>query len=161
MLTQSRLGELFSYDPETGHFTRLPGRAYRKKGGDIAGCKKSGYLVIRVDGILYRAHRLAWLAFTGKWPDGEIDHINGVKDDNRIANLRDVPIEVNRQNQVGPRRSNKTGYLGVYFYKTRNQYKAEITVNRKNKCLGYYATAELAYQAYLEAKRTLHQGNTL
>ena len=161
MLTLERLKELFSYDPETGHFTRLPGQAYRPKGGDIAGCVKSGYLVIRVDGVLYRAHRLAWLYMMGQWPENEVDHINGAKGDNRWKNLRDVTISENRQNQVRARKNSKTGLLGAHFVPSRNQFKAEICIGGKNKTLGYFDNVEDAHFAYLEAKRANHTGNTL
>lgn len=160
-LTRERLAQLFSYDPETGDFTRLPGHVYRPKGGDIAGCVKSGYLVIRVDGVLYRAHRLAWLYMTGKWPENEIDHINGIKSDNRWKNLRDVTISENRQNQVRARRNSKTGLLGVHFVPSRNKFKAEICIDGSNRNLGYFDTAADAHAAYLKAKRANHTGNTL
>jgi hypothetical protein len=160
-LSRERLAQLFSYDPETGHFIRLPGGSYRPKGGDVAGCIKSDYVVIRVDGVLYRAHRLAFLYMTGAWPENEVDHLNGIKSDNRWKNLRDVTLAENRQNQIRARKNSKTGLLGAHFDTNRNQFKAEICISGKNRNLGYFDTAADAHAAYLKAKRENHTGNTL
>lgn len=90
-LTPERLRELLEYDPETGKFTWLRNRAFKALGGTHAGYLNSnGYLRITVDDVSYAAHRLAWLYVHGRWPDKTIDHINRNKQDNRIANLRDV-----------------------------------------------------------------------
>lgn len=159
-VTQERLKELFSYSVDTGLFTRIqpvPGA----KIGKVAGCIKSGYVVIRVDSILYRAHRLAWLYEHGKWPDGEIDHINGIKNDNRLCNLRDVSVQKNRQNQIRARRNNKSGFLGVHFVQARQKFRADICIEGRNKILGFFDTPDLAHEAYLNAKRGAHEGNTL
>ena len=160
MITQSRVMELFSYKPESGHFVRalkLPGSLI----GSIAGCPKAGYIVIRADGVLYRAHRLAWLYVHGVWPTGEVDHINGQKSDNRIANLRDVSISENRQNQHRARKNSSTGRLGVTFSPARNKFIAHICINAKTKTIGYFGTADEAHAAYLAEKRASHKGNTL
>ena len=88
-LTAARLRELLQYDPETGVFTRLVKTSNGIKVGDVAGTADArGYILIRVDGWLHLAHRLAWLHMTCEWPKGMIDHINGVRDDNRWSNLR-------------------------------------------------------------------------
>ena len=160
MITQDRLKEMFAYSVDTGLFTRIqpvPG----VKIGKVAGCIKAGYVVIRVDSVLYRAHRLAWLYEHNKWPDGEIDHINGIKSDNRICNLRDVSIQQNRQNQIRARRNSKSGILGVHFIPSRNKFRADICVEGRNKSLGHFDSSELAHNAYVRAKRSIHEGNTL
>jgi hypothetical protein len=160
MITQKRLKELFKYNTDTGDFIRamkLPGGVV----GSVAGCLKSGYVVIRADGVLYRAHRLAWLYINGEWPIGEVDHINGQKNDNRISNLRDVPISENRQNQRTARKNNTTGFLGVTYSKVRNKFIAHICINGKNKTIGYFENASDAHTAYVSEKRINHKGNTL
>ena len=167
-LTAERLREVLDYSPETGEFRWRKVRQHALV-GRVAGCLgPQGYMHIQVDCRMYRAHRLAWLHFHGKWPVNEIDHINGICDDNRIVNLRDVSHQVNGQNQrkaqlqAEPSPFN-TGMLGTYFYRERQRFVAKIRdpVTRKQKYLGSFSTAEDAHQAYLEAKRVLHEGNTL
>lgn len=154
-LTQERLKALVHYDPDNGFFTWNMKRR-RCRPGDMAGCRmKHGYICIRIDDILYTAHRLAWFYMTGQWPADQIDHINGVRHDNRFANLREATNLENTQNCVGTlRRSNKSGYTGVR--KDRDKWVAEIKTNYKGKYLGRFDTAEEAYAAYLKAKHELH-----
>ena len=118
-------------------------------------------MVIRVGGARHYAHRLAWLFATGEWPKETIDHINGDRGDNRIANLRDVPRRINCENQRKARSVNRVGLLGV-SRATGNRpgkpYTAFIGVRGKSVGLGYFPTAELAHEAYLAAKRRLHEG---
>jgi hypothetical protein len=107
----------------------------------------------------YAEHRLAWLYFYGSWPALFIDHINGNRSDNRISNLRDVPLVVNNQNQREPRGNNTNGFLGV---RVRNErIYAEIAVNGKSIKLGNFPSKEAAHEAYVQAKRKLHPGCTL
>ncbi len=160
MLSQERLKQVFDYDPHKGTFTRKMKQTGVLRGA-ISGCRTAeGYLVTSVDEKSYKCHRLAWLYMTGQWPIGQIDHINGVKDDNRFENLRDVPQRTNIQNQRKAQRSNKsTGVLGTY--KTGNKFAARVTHEGKKIYLGVYATIDEAQAAYLGAKRLLHKGCTL
>lgn len=162
-LTAERLRSLFSYDPETGLFTRLSLNGSKQR-SPIRGAKSyQGYLMATIDDRSYRMHRLAWLYVHGTWPTGDIDHINGVKTDNRIANLRDVCRSMNNENRRAPSSRSSTGFLGVRISSAtiKNKYYAEITVRGKRKHLGCFATPEEAYAVYLEAKRQLHEGCTL
>jgi hypothetical protein len=111
---------------------------------------------ISLDNIYYRAHRLAWLYVHDVWPDDQIDHINGCRDDNRIANLREVTNAQNMQNLHRPHSRNTSGYLGVHFVRERNRWGAQIRDNGRKRNLGHFATAEEASAAYLAAKRELH-----
>jgi len=162
MITQERLKELFTYDPDTGDFLRLITTSHNAKKGSIAGCNSRGYLVFSVDGILNFAHRMAWLYVTGKLPSNHIDHINGIKKDNRFINLRDVTNAINTQNTREARPCNKsTNLLGATLDKRRGTFRSQIKINGKNIFLGDYKTPEKAHEAYIQAKRKYHKGNTL
>ena len=88
-LSRKRLRELFDYNSDSGLFVRKITVSANATKGRIAGCPaKNGYLRIRIDGRYYYSHRLAWLYQFGEWPSEDLDHINGVRDDNLIANLR-------------------------------------------------------------------------
>ncbi|WP_230878255.1 HNH endonuclease signature motif containing protein [Burkholderia sp. 9779_493] len=114
---------------------------------------------ITIDGIRMYAHRLAWFYVYGEWPSGDIDHIDGVRTNNAINNLRDVPRGVNMQNQRRARSNNRTsGLLGVTWHARRYRWCAQIQVDGKRKGIGYFDDAETAHQAYLDAKRKLHAG---
>jgi hypothetical protein len=160
-LTAERLRELLHYDTETGIFTWIVSTSVRVQVGDIAGCKNNeGYLQIKIDKRNHRAHRLAWLHTFGSWPTGQIDHINGQRSDNRIANLRSVTHSVNQQNRKFAQRSNKsTGLMGVSRY--GNGFRARIKLDGKSRNIGTFDTPELANAAYLSAKRDIHPGCTL
>lgn len=156
ILTQDRLKELLHYDPATGVFTWLKpcSRFSQVTPGDPAGCVHArGYIHIKVDGVAYKAHRLAWLYTHGRWPEPTIDHINRIKTDNRIANLREVDQLGNMQNK-GQYRNNTSGYIGVSKHSS-GKWAAQIQVNRKNRHLGLFATPELASDAYQAAKRQM------
>jgi hypothetical protein len=153
-LTAEEVRSLFHYDPDTGVFTRKVNR-HRFKSGEVAGTKSDeGYINIKVQKSTYKAHRLAWLYVYGAFPDLQIDHINGIRSDNRIANLREVTHSGNTQNQRTYQRSNKSGFLGVS--PNNRRWKATISVHGEYKYLGTFDTPELAHQAYLDAKRSLH-----
>jgi hypothetical protein len=160
-LTAAYLRERLHYDPETGLFTwRVTDR--NVKAGHVAGtphCR--GYLAIAVGGIPCLAHRLAWLYVHGKWPAHQIDHINGIKTDNRIANLRDVSQSVNMQNVRKATSRSKSGVLGVSRAQWGGRWQAQLAINGKATYLGNYATEQLAHEAYLAAKRKHHEGCTI
>jgi len=161
MLTQSRLKEVVNYNPETGDFIWI-GHRYKSRNGLAAGhINQRGYRQIRIDGILYKAHRLAWLYVTGKFPEHSIDHISCIKTDNRYSNLRQADHSLNNQNIKKHRSHNKTGFLGVRYRKNINKYIADIRVNGKQIYLGLFHNAIDAHNAYLEAKRKYHAGCTI
>lgn len=159
-LSLCRLKELLSYDQNTGVFMWITFRKSPTKKNIVAGHRHtSGYWRIKIDGDVRLAHRLAWLYTYGQYPKNQIDHINGVRDDNRVSNLRDVVPSENAQNKRKATVSSATGFLGV----TPNGqgFQAQIGLKGSNKYLGLFKTPELAHQAYLIAKRALHTGNTL
>ena len=161
-MNAERLRELLDYDPETGVFRwKTPIRGMRVRVGQIAGyIHLRGYRDIYIGKRKYQAHRLVWLYLYGRWPTDQIDHINGVKDDNRRENLREATNIENTQNARHARRNNKTKMLGVIATPWKS-FKAEIKVNGKNNYLGTFATAEEAHAAYLSAKRLLHPTCTI
>ena len=169
-LDKNRLMQFLKYEPNTGIFTWLVKRGKAKK-NDIAGHKQcmqdeNTYLRIMIDSRMYLCHRLAWLYVYGEWPKNHIDHINHLKSDNRIANLRDVTRAENSENQAKAQKSNKSsGVLGVRVKTGREHYKnpfaASIKVRGINKHIGNFPTAEEAHSAYLEAKRKFHKGWTI
>lgn len=110
---------------------------------------------------MYLEHRLAWLYVTGTWPSDQIDHVNGIRDDNRIFNLREATGPENNGNQRQARSDNKTGLLGVYWDKQHKKFSAKIMFSGKHKYLGYFPTAEEAHAAYIKAKRELHSHCTI
>lgn len=156
MITQPRLKELLSYDPDTGVFTWAVNR-FRARVGMVAGSLHGeGYRKIKLDGIDYLEHRLAWLYVTGAFPQEDTDHINGNRADNRIVNLRDVSRTTNMHNERAPRTNGTSGFLGVSWVSSRKKWRAKITVGSKRKTIGEFSSPEAAHEAYLNAKRVLH-----
>ena len=163
ILTQAFVQEALAYDPETGVFTWRASKRGSVKAGDRAGCVRAdGYIRIKVGQRAAWAHRLAWLYVYGAWPDHQIDHINGNPSDNRIANLRDVVPSVNMQNERrGRRRKNGGSLLGAHWSKVWRRWKSSINAGGKSQHLGWFDTEQQAHDAYLAAKRKLHEGCTL
>jgi HNH endonuclease/AP2 domain len=153
-ITSERLRSMFSYDPETGRFTRIKARQGQAKLGDIAGSTEwTGYRGIKIQGKRYREHHLAWLYVHGYMPTGEIDHINGKPDDNRIANLRECNSTQNKWNRRVQTRA-VTGKKGVGFDdRCVRKYYARIKLGDKYISLGHFLTAEDAAAAYETAAR--------
>jgi hypothetical protein len=158
-MTQEELKQILFYCAITGHFTWLKNR-FASKIGTIAGLTsdKFKYKSIGINGSRYYAHRLAWLYVYGYFPDDGIDHINGDKTDNRIANLRIANHSENAQN-LNKYKRNTSGYTGVIWHKGANKWQARITVNHKMIHLGLFDTREESYAAYLKAKNELHTFN--
>lgn len=155
-LTQKRLRELLMYDPGSGYFTwRKTLTGHIQKGVCAGGWHHSGYRTIRIDGKSYQAHRLAWLYIYGKWPIGEIDHSNLVRDDNRIDNLRDVSRGINKHNGR-PYKNNKKKMKGICWLKANKKWMAQIQKDKINYYLGLFDTAEEAHHAYRAAAIKLY-----
>lgn len=156
-ITAERLRAVLDYNPATGVFIWRVGLSRIAKAGTVAGSVHGrGYIIIAVDRVPYRAHRLAWLYVHGRWPARLIDHANGITSDNRIANLREATYSENLQN--GKRRStNKSGHTGVYWYAQTKRWKAQICIEGKRISLGYFLSLEEAAAAYVAAKARLHK----
>jgi hypothetical protein len=161
-LTAEHVGTLLSYDPETGVLTWRVRRGGTASAGSVAGCRnKDGYLVFSLCNRIQYAHRVAWLLTHGAWPDGDIDHRDGNRSNNALANLRDVTRRVNLENRRRAAPNTTTGLIGAGKGKPNGGYRSRICVNGKERHLGTFATPEQAHEAYVAAKRQLHEGNTL
>ena len=112
----------------------------------------SGYIVTNLVHRQTAAHRLAWFLVTGEWPD-QIDHINGVRADNRWVNLRAVDSKTNSENNHVAR--------GYHYHKAAGKYMARIRTNGVEHYLGLFSTPEEARAAYTAAKSILHPGAVL
>lgn len=160
MLEHKDLLDLINYDEHTGIFTWEKARRGIVT-GKILGCDNGfGYLRITVLGKSYYAHRLAWFYVHGNFPKNEIDHINGVKNDNRIKNLRDVPTKVNAQNKLFAKSNSKSQILGVSWHKKANKWQAHICIYKNKEYLGLFDSAEDAHKAYINKKLTIKYENT-
>jgi hypothetical protein len=158
MLTQQRLKEILSYNPEMGLFTWLAS-AGRAKVGDVAGTiNGQGYRHIKIDGKKHLGHRLAFLYMNGAFPKEHTDHIDGNPANNRWSNLRECTRAENLQNKASHKNSSSK-YPGVCWHKQCKKWKTQIMINGKRKFLGYFETEEAAYQAYCAAKAEIHTFN--
>ena len=158
-LPPSRLVEIVSYDPATGdfHWRSRPECSAswnsRYAGLRITCPAKSGYLMLGYSlggrSANYLLHRAAIAYVTGAWPVGDVDHINGVKTDNRLSNLRVVSSQQNHMNVHKVK--SPCGFKGVFQHPQTLRYRATIRKGGKNTYLGYFSTAEAAARAYDEA----------
>ena len=151
-MTQKELKEILSYSRKSGVFIWKVPKAKRIKINDVAGCKnKKGYITIRIDRKIYFAHRLAWLYVYGEMPTEHIDHINHIKDDNRILNLRAVTCGENNKN-VPMQKNNTSGAMGVNWHKMTKRWQAFIAIDGKQKHLGLFANFSDAVDARKNAE---------
>ena len=157
-ITHERLLQLLHYDPATGYFSwRIRLSPKCKLGVPLTGPKQNGYVLITIDGLVYRAHRLAWFYVHGRWPANQIDHRNGVRHDNRIDNLREADSLLNNQNRHVAQRRSKSGVLGVTSA-AYNRFVAKIHHSGRVEYLGTFDTPEEAGAAYQAAKQRLNLG---
>jgi len=126
----------FTYEPESGELFR--------KGKLVETVSSRGYLVANVQGRVLYGHRIAWFIHYGGWPKNGLDHINRVKVDNRIANLRDVPQSINNRN-TGLRGDNKSGYKNVSWDNLRQLWCLRKHYSGNYKFLGYFNCPTSAY----------------
>lgn len=160
-LTQQRLIELVSYNPETGEFINKISRGNLIAGCNIGGIDNSnGYARICIDGKRYKAHRLAWLYVYGNFPKNFIDHVDGNKSNNKISNLRECSHAQNHQNRL-KNSTNNCGFLGVHFSISTGKYRAQIQLDGENRHIGLFDSPEEAHNAYLSEKKNLHKFNPI
>ena len=151
-ITQAQLKKDLHYDKDTGIFTWIKFLVLIEK-GTKAGCSVDGYIAIGINGRQYRAHHLAWLYVYGEFPQGkEIDHINHIRDDNSISNLRLVTRQENNKNKSMQSR-NKSGALGVYWDEKALKWRALIGVDNRLIYLGQFKEIEDAKKARKKAEK--------
>lgn len=168
----SQIARLLSYDPDTGTLVwkKRPDSDFAagsrqsqsqcahnwnaRYAGTIAGnITPRGYSQVGLLGRLFKAHRLAWCIYYGDWPSAQIDHINGNKCDNRIANLRDVSQTENCRN-TAMSKNNTSGLRGVYWKAAINKWTASICIDGKQRHIGVYTSKDEAHAARVEAERS-------
>ena len=154
----SFLKSILTYHPDEGAFRwAVNRRGPHGKVGTIAGwLDRHGYIIVSVGPNRYFAHRLAWWFDSGIWPTQDVDHINGVRTDNRVENLRLVTRSQNNQNIASAPSHSSTKLLGAQLDRSRGCYQATISIAGKTVNLGRFPTAELAHAAYVKAKMKLH-----
>lgn len=157
MITWERLTYLLAYDPLTGVFRWRQRTSNRVKVGEVAGREHgNGYLRVSLDKSSYFLHRLAWFYVHARWPDKEIDHIDGVRRNNAIRNLRPAEHRENGQNQPFLRSTNTSGYCGVSWSKPHGKWAAYIYRGGRKYHLGLFGCEKEAARAHLAAKREMH-----
>jgi len=153
MISQGELKNYLDYNKDTGIFKWKIHKSGKNRIGLEAGSKNSfGYMQIKINYKLYKSHRLAWLFVYGKFPDDKIDHINGIKDDNRIVNLRSVTQSQNCKN-MNHMSTNTSGTLGVTFHKLSRKWCSYITCNGKNIHIGLFMNKKDAVYVRKEAEK--------
>lgn len=161
-LEQEVIQKYFDYDPTTGHLINKIDRVLNKTGSRAGYCYKNGYRTIFLNNKTYSEHVLIWILHYGSiHDDWNIDHINGIKNDNRLFNLRLVPHRYNLQNQ---KMSNKKSYSmipGVIYEKRINRFRVRLMVDGIYKSFGTYADVKDAEKMCIDMRRLYYPGNTL
>jgi hypothetical protein len=152
-VTPERLREVLHYDPTTGLFTWKVSLAPNVRPGDVVMRRDShGYVVIQIDRRTYKGHRLAWLYMTGLWPSETVDHIDGQRDHNAWANLREATVAENTQHSRTPRH-NTSGLKGASWDSRNGRWVSQIQVRGRCIKLGSFDSAEAAHVAYRAAAK--------
>lgn len=166
--TPEYLRECFDYNPETGalawkarpkhHFGKernWKSWLVRFEGKTTGSLSPLGYLITVINNKTYCAHRVAWTIAKDRWPQGEVDHINGKRSDNRLSNLREVTSAQNSWN-LSWMPHNTSGVKGVAWCSRRNTWRARIRHQEKDNHLGYFDSKEEAVNAVREARTRFH-----
>lgn len=156
-LDAAEVRHLFTLDAERGVLIRrvAPNHHPQRIGEEVGTHRCDGYLETCIHGRRYLVHRLVWLHLHGVWPDAEIDHIDLNKANNCVSNLREATRSLNLHN-TRVRKSSSVGVKGVTFDKKYKRYRAQINTKGKRRCLGRYATAQEAGEAYRRASIQLY-----
>lgn len=146
---------ILRYVPDTGEIVNIVARNPKSPAGRIArDLNSNGYVRVQINKRRYLGHVFAWFYMTGEWPDRQIDHINGVRDDNRWENLRLATNKQNHEN-VKLRSDNTSGHRGVYFSKKDNKWIAQVTHKMITYHVGIFAELNDAVTAVKAARDRL------
>ncbi len=146
-LSQCEVRRLFDYNPETGDLVRKITVSSKGKKGQVAGSiGPQGYILIKINQVSYRVHRIIWLWLYGVFPKNEMDHINHNRADNRRINIREATHLINSRNLSMSKR-NTSGTTGVHWCKGDKRWGALISVSCKRIFLGHYKKIDDAIQA--------------
>lgn len=132
----------------------------------LAGClRNTGYIAININGKLHQAHKLIWLYHYNEYIEDGLDHINRIRDDNRIENLRKATKSENAINK-STQSNNKSGHSGVFFRKDTGKWTAYIgkgritkggkTIKSGRKYLGCFDLYEDALSVRIKAEKEIH-----
>lgn len=153
-ITHKRLLELLDYNPEIGLFRWRQQRSWRAPVGSVAGVvDRHGHRTMMVDQERFMAHRLAWFYVYQEWPPNEIDHINGLRDDNRILNLR-LAVRWQQRGNQKRRADNRSGFKGVKRA-GKNSWIARCRIHGKEYTKCGFRSPEDAHVAYLEMAKSI------
>ena len=156
MISQTELKKWLCYSPLAGVFEwRRSGRGIRA--GSLAGavCKDTSYIQVNLRGKQYRAHHLAWLYMTGKWPECDIDHRDGDRTNNAFSNLREATKSQNQWNAKLSKTST-SGVKGVNFDRPTGKWRATVGIDDKKVHVGLFKTKEEAEEAVKLKRAELH-----
>ena len=147
---------MFDYDAQTGHLIHRQNQGRAKRGERAGTLKPTGYRVISVQRRFFQSARVVWLHQYGSWPTHQVDHINHVRDDDRLENLRDVTPQQNLHNLSARRKNNSSGVQGVHWNTREGKWYAVIYAAGKGIFLGSYVLFEDAVLARVEGKKKYH-----
>ena len=158
-LSQNKLKEFLDYSPETGIFTWAISNGSANAGNVAGWTEIDNYVRISINDRTYLAHRLAWFYVHGEWPEFS-DHINHIRNDNRMINLRSVTAQENQRNKSLPK-NNTSGVCGVSWFKRYEKWRASIVINSKYMYLGYFADRfeAICSRKSAESKYNFHENH--
>jgi len=160
IVSQEILKKWLYYNHTVGQFYWRHAKGNTKPWQKAGAMDAYGYISIKFMNKFYKAHRLAWLYVHGEMPKGEIDHVNRIKNDNSIENLRVATRKENNENKLA-NKNNLSGLKGVSFDLKNKTWFARIMNNGKVHRLGTFSTPEDASKAYIEAAKTFHTHNAV
>jgi hypothetical protein len=134
------------------YWKKKPSNGHNIIGKRIGTPDWKGYRITKIKNKQYREHHLVWLYHNGYMPINQIDHINRIKDDNSIENLRECSNAENHQNK-DIQSNNTSGYPGVCWDNNKQSWLATITVNRKQIYLGVYDDISNAIESRQKAEK--------
>lgn len=151
----AKIRELLAYDPETGRFTWLVDAGSVRAGDEASSMTIAGYSRVKLDGVHHYLHRLAWAFVHGEFPESDLDHVNMVKSDNRISNLR-LATKAENQMHRGIPKNNTSGCKGVTWNATKGKWSVRCAANGKRKHLGYFDDVASATSVYKQYAPSIH-----